>query len=164
MTNGLAATYLDLGRFDLALEHTAEALELDPGFWLAHENIGKVHEMRGELEEAARAYERSAAHAGPTPRPRANLARVLAATGRTGEARGILEELQAEAAEADIYYPEVAPVFEALGDTAGAFEWLERSYAQRHSRLNHIGVDPSFARLREDPRSRDLLGRVGLLD
>lgn len=165
MTSGLGDTYRHLGRLDLAMQYSTAALELAPGFWLAHESIGKIHEMRGELEEAALAFERASSYAGPTPRPRANLARVLALGGRAEEARRILDELRAEAAaEADIYYPEVATVFEALGDAAGAFEWLERSYEQRHSRLMHLGVDPSFDRLRDDRRFEALLERIGPRD
>lgn len=162
MSNGLAGSHRLAGDFGPALDHYEHALELDPGFWLVHENVGKLHEQRGDPEAAEGALRRAVEHAGPTPRPRAGLARVLAVSGDTAEAREIVEEIREQASEEDNHFPEVATALEALGDTDAAFAWLGRSYEQRHPRLQHLGVDPAFDRLRDDPRFRDLLGRIGL--
>jgi hypothetical protein len=43
-----------------------------------------------------------------------------------------------------------------------AFEWLERAYAQRDSRLVLHQPDPLFDFLRSDPRFQNLLRRMGL--
>lgn len=164
MSGGLAGSHRLAGDYEAAIEHYSHALELDPDFWLVHENLGKLHATRGDLEAAVRSFRRAAERAGPTPRARAGLARVLALSGDTAEAWEIVERLRARGAEEELYFPEVATALEALGATDEAYEWLERSYEQRNPRLQHLGVDPSFDRLRDDPRFHDLLRRIGVAD
>jgi hypothetical protein len=50
----------------------------------------------------------------------------------------------------------------ALGDHDGAFQWLERAYAERLFLLRIITVHPGYAPLRNDPRYADLVRRMGL--
>ncbi len=72
----------------------------------------------------------------------------------------MVDELRADAAATGIYHPKVATAIGALGDVDGAIEWLEVSYGQRHPDLTHMNVDPSYGRLRSDPRFQDLLRRI----
>lgn len=164
MHSSLASAFRLAGRYDRASAHYRDALELNPDFWMMHEGLGLIHEARGGLELAAEAFEQAAAHAGPTPRPRANLARVFALSGQTAEARRILEQLRRQASDSGNYYPTVATIFEALDEPDGAFDWLEKSYAQRHPHLQRLAVEMGYDRLRLDPRFQDMLQRIGLPD
>ena len=51
-----------------------------------------------------------------------------------------------------------------LGDKDKAFEWLDRSCAERSLGLGDVGmkVNPVWDSLRSDPRFRDLLRRMNL--
>ena len=49
-----------------------------------------------------------------------------------------------------------------LGETDQAFEWLERAYEERSSRLTFLRVDPILDSLRSDTRYLDLLRRMEL--
>jgi hypothetical protein len=51
-----------------------------------------------------------------------------------------------------------------LGEQDEAFEWLEKSYADRSIGVGFatIKVDPQFDPLRSDPRFADLLRRMNL--
>lgn len=148
--------------FDEAERHYREAIELNPEFWLAFAGLGKTYEAQGKFRQAAEAYANAAALAGPTPRADADLARAKALAGDDREARRILGTLVQQTEESNNYFPNIATVFEALGDTDGAFEWLERSFAQRHPHLNRFNVDPGFGHLHEDPRAAALARRIGL--
>jgi tetratricopeptide (TPR) repeat protein len=156
----LGITFLVADRPDEALEQFRDAIELDSMYYPAYAGLGDVHEARGQLHEAVRAYQR-AVELGGENTARAGLARVLALAGRKEEARTMLTELQAEAARTGVYAPWVATVFPALDDVDGALDWLERSYRQRHPSLRFLG-GPGFARLGADPRYRDLRRRIGL--
>jgi len=96
-----------------------------------------------------------------TPRPKADLARLAALTGQESRARRLLTELEADAESTGIYYPRVAGVYAAIDELDQAFEWLERSYEQRHPRLAHLGEWPRYAPLHDDPRFDDLIDRIG---
>jgi hypothetical protein len=56
----------------------------------------------------------------------------------------------------------VALIFTGFSDNDRAFEWLERAYQGRASRLGWLAVLPEFDALRPDPRFSDLLRRIGL--
>jgi len=49
------------------------------------------------------------------------------------------------------------------GDADGAFEWLERAYAQRDGGITLLLGDPFLKALHDDPRWEALLEKVGLL-
>jgi hypothetical protein len=74
----------------------------------------------------------------------------------------MLNELQAEAAHSGVHSPVVATVLFALGDTDAAFDWLEKSYHERHPRLRFMNGLPAYADMSGAPQFRDLLRRIGV--
>ena len=149
------------GRYQDARRAFRDVIARYPNNWPAHEGLGLVYELTGELDDAIREFELAVTFAGPTQRPKAGLARVLALSGRTADAQRLIRELYADAARTGIYHPVVAAAVLATGDQNGALEWLERSYGQRHPALVELYVDGRFASLRGDRRFDDLLRRVG---
>ena len=58
------------------------------------------------------------------------------------------------------YY--IALAYAAVGEDDRAFEWLEEAYKSRDEGLLYAPVDPSWDRLRDDPRLIAMMARVGL--
>lgn len=56
----------------------------------------------------------------------------------------------------------VASIYAALGDKDRAFAKLEKAFAERDYNLHRLKVDPLFDPLRDDPRFKDLVRRIGL--
>jgi serine/threonine-protein kinase len=56
---------------------------------------------------------------------------------------------------------DVAESYSRLGEADEAFAWLERAY-ERRDPLAHLGVDPIWDPLRQDPRFDQLLRRLDL--
>ena len=54
----LADAYLELGRFDEAVEEYERVLRLNPSYPLAHYRLARAYEQKGEQEKARDAYER----------------------------------------------------------------------------------------------------------
>jgi len=48
-----------------------------------------------------------------------------------------------------------------LGDKNRAFEWLERTYAERSPKLVYLKVEPQLDPLRSDPRFGTLMAKMG---
>jgi hypothetical protein len=48
-----------------------------------------------------------------------------------------------------------------LEDWRGCYAWLEEAYDERSVWLIWLGVDPKFDPLRDDPRLKNLLRRMG---
>jgi len=59
---------------------------------------------------------------------------------------------------------QVAVAYAARGESDAAFEWLERSYAQRDPGLPEMKSNPRFRSLRTDPRWNAFLEKMGLQD
>jgi len=89
------------------------------------------------------------------------LARAYALVGKRREALQVLEEMQAWPQDRFVAPSEIVKVHLALGDKQQALAWLEKAYAT-HSFLNTLKVDAEFDPLREEPRFRDILMKLGL--
>ena len=53
-------------------------------------------------------------------------------------------------------------IYAGLGDKDQAFACLDKAYELRDSGIVFIKVDPLFDPLRDDPRFKNLLRRIGL--
>ncbi|MGQ0643443.1 MAG: tetratricopeptide repeat protein, partial [Gemmatimonadaceae bacterium] len=157
--SAILAAHGDYGR---AKRLYRDAIELDPNFWQAYDSFGTLLEVTGDLDEARRMFERAVELAGRTQRAKAGLARVLARANSMPEARKLLNELRADAVATGIRHPTVAPALYVAGDSAGAIEWLEAAYRQRHPELMRINADRAYDSMRGDPRFQEILRRVGL--
>ena len=56
----------------------------------------------------------------------------------------------------------LAAVYVGLGDKDKAFEWLEKDFQARNGKLTEIRWQLQFESLRDDPRFKDMLKRMGL--
>ena len=77
-------------------------------------------------------------------------------------ARKILDRINAVAKGAYVSPYSLARIHVGLGEIDEAFEWLEKTYQERHGILTYLKVEAAFDRLRSDPRFLDLLRRIGL--
>jgi tetratricopeptide (TPR) repeat protein len=57
---------------------------------------------------------------------------------------------------------QVAVVYAGAGERERALEWLERAWRTHQVHFPFAAVEPRFRTLRDDPRFRALLARVGL--
>lgn len=155
-------TLILAGQAKLALEPLNTSIELDSGLANSHLNLAMAYEALGKWDQSFREYQRFATLVRRDYGERAYLGRALVLAGRKREAREILDTLKAEGAKTRVYTPQVALLFDALGETDSALAWLEESAQQRHPGFPHGVVEPAFAPLRRHQRFRELLRRNGL--
>jgi len=157
-----AMLFLASRRLDRAIECCRTALEFDPNFALAHVWRGMAYEGLGRFDEAIADLEKADQMFGESfPGSRAALAHALAAAGRRGEAERILEGLlrRAEDRYVDPFW--LAYIHAGLGQADPAFHCLDRTLDDQGVTvimLRYPGLDP----LRQDPRFKKLLARLGL--
>ncbi len=156
---GLAAALLWLRRYDDAIRAGERALAMEEKAGI-HILIGDAQLARGQPAAALRSFERARA-LGYVRAPEA-IARADAALGRRAEARQIAEQLERRVGNQYVRAEYIARVWAALGERDSAFAWLDTAYAQRSAGMTWLAVHPAYAPLRDDPRYRTLLERVGL--
>ena len=77
------------------------------------------------------------------------------------EAQAALDALLKRSKERFVPPYHIAMVYNGLGDRDQALAWLERGFEQRDPKMAFLKVEPKWNNLRDDPRFRDLLRRVG---
>ncbi len=151
---------LHAGKIDEALVQLGKTFELSPDFWLAH-NIASSAYIEKEMYSEAIAEARQAREfSGVSSHPLAFSGYALAKSGRTAEARAVLEELSKLATERYVppYY--IALIHNGLGEEDQALTWLERGFEQRDAKMVFLKVEPKWNNLRSEPRFVDLMKRL----
>ncbi len=88
------------------------------------------------------------------------LGRGSAEAGYPGAMRRVAEVLAARSKQIYILPTGIARLYAYAGEKNRALEWLEKAYQDRETGLVHLQVDPDWDILRDDPRFRELVGRM----
>jgi TolB-like protein/Flp pilus assembly protein TadD len=186
----LARVILYLGRLDEAERQARQAVELDPLSVIAQGNLARVLLFAGKLDEADAAA-RKAAELQPASASSHRwqvVAGVLRGNRETALREAQLEpdegyrrfelalaqQIQgdrqaADAALADLIANgrdllayQIAEVYAVRGETDKAFEWLQIAFDDHDTGTLTLLVDPLLRGLRDDPRYKTLLTKLGL--
>jgi tetratricopeptide (TPR) repeat protein len=154
-------TYFYARQYDKAIEQLLKTIEMDQSFYYAHYELGMAYEMKGLYPEAIAAYKQARA-LNNDPRVLALLGHAYAASGRRDEALKMLKQLQELARQQYVPAYHFVILYAGLVDRDQAFQWLEKTYQDRTSRMTILQVDPFLDPLRSDPRFTEMVNRVGL--
>ena len=161
--NSQSCYYLFLdGRNVEADRRCARAVQVSPSFAMSHLRYGLAHAASGRCEDALADMRKAFELAPSDPRVLPAEAYALAVCGRPAEARDRLRKIAAVAAKRYVSAYWTAAVYAALGDRDQALSYLETGRDGRDPDLFMVGVDPRFARLRDDLRFRAFVSGIGL--
>ncbi|HXP71257.1 MAG TPA: protein kinase [Candidatus Dormibacteraeota bacterium] len=149
-------------RYDEALEHLLQTVELDPNYPVTYWVLGLLYMTTGRSDLAIAAGEKAVTLSGGSPLMRAALAHSYGKAGRTKEALQILDDLTSVAKCKYVAPHFFAGIHIGLGENDLALDCLEQSYEEHSHWLIYLHIDPTMDDLRNEPRFQDLLKRVGL--
>jgi eukaryotic-like serine/threonine-protein kinase len=161
INSNLSVIYLIQKDYDASIENALKSIELDPNFSSSYVILGASYLKKGRTTECIanleKAVELSNRDVGLS-----ELGYGYAVTGKRAEANAIVKELEEMYTrnESNGYY--VAGVYAGLGDKDKAFEWLEKDMQTKSGNISNIRWAIPFESLRDDPRYKDLLKRMGL--
>jgi eukaryotic-like serine/threonine-protein kinase len=148
--------------YDEAIVMAREGVRMDPKNAWAHVILGWSYEQKSMIKEATVEFQDALSAWKDNSLPLAGLGHVYGISGRTKEAREILEKLLEMSKQRYVPAYDIAVVYMGLGDKPRAFEWLSNAYEERSGFLVYIKCDRRFDGLRPDPRYEALLKRIGL--
>ena len=186
----LARVIVYLGQVDEAERHAQHAVELDPLSVTAQGNLARVLFVAGKLDEAD-AVARKAAELQPAAAGNHRYQVHVAVERGDGETALREAELEpdegyrrfelalahyvrgdraaADAALADLIANgrdqlayQIAEVYAVRGEKDKAFEWLQISFDNHDTGTLTLLIDPLLRGLRDDPRYKNLLAKLGL--
>ena len=147
--------------YDQAIEQCSKVIDMDPTFGLAYFYRGLAYEQKGLFDKAVSDLE-FARGAQSRPTTLGALGHAYAIAGNKTKAQALLRDL--EELSRKRYFPgfQLALIYIGLGENDKAFAALENSYRDRYPGVIHINVEPRLDSIREDPRFKDLVQRIGL--
>jgi tetratricopeptide (TPR) repeat protein len=154
---GMVLSYA--GRLDAAVDQLAGLVEAAPESPVARHHLARLRVFRGEPEEAIRLLEGFAARA---PGSLANLGRAYALAGRSEDARAEIARLQGLGEQGFGVGFEIALIYATLGERESALGALESALTDHSQMVGFINVDPGFDGIRDEPRFRAVVERLGL--
>jgi tetratricopeptide (TPR) repeat protein len=150
------------GRNDEALERLRETAELAPNFWMPHLFAAGVYIEKAMYEEAI-AKARLTGTLAPTQTASvAYECYALAKLGRHDEARAGLDGLLKLSRERFVPPYHIALIYSGLDEHNEALSWLERGFVERDPKMTFIKVDSKLNNLRNEPRFKSIVERMGL--
>jgi TolB-like protein/Tfp pilus assembly protein PilF len=151
---------LHAGKADEALNRLREATQLDPNFYFPHQFAAEAYIEKAMYAEAI-TEARLAQRFGPTQTVGITFeASALAKAGRQEEAREKLYELLRLSSQRFVPPAHVAFVYEALGETDNALDWLEKGFEARDPKMAFLKAWPAWNKLRAHPRFQELARKM----
>jgi tetratricopeptide (TPR) repeat protein len=161
-TANLAGVYATARRNDLGVEQAREALRLEPRHPTARFWLGFAYDASGMYSDAISICE-TALRSDPSNQDCLQVVGyAYAKSGRRREAEEVIRKFEeiGRTEYSVIYRPAV--IHALLGDKEKAFAALEKAFAAHDWDISRINVDPFVDSLRDDPRFKDLIKRMGL--
>jgi serine/threonine protein kinase/Tfp pilus assembly protein PilF len=155
----LGAVYYFAGRFDQTIKQNLNAAELDADNGPAYYYLGKAYVQKRLYDQAFDIMVKRMS----AP----DLAKMYKETYDSAGWKGVVQkrlDWKLNIIKRQYVSPfSVAEDYMYLGDQEQALAWLEKAIEDRDDSLTFLNVEPLLAPLRDDPRFKNLLLRVGLL-
>jgi TolB-like protein/tetratricopeptide (TPR) repeat protein len=149
-------------RYDEAINEFRSVLAVQPDDAGALWFLGFTLTAKGQPEEAVPILEKAVSVSDRSPGVIGVLVRAYAHAGRRADALRLLAELKRRKQAGYVPAGAFVNAYLGLDEIDEAFVWLEQAYKEQSNILQWLKVHPYFDPIRDDPRFKDLLRRVGL--
>jgi eukaryotic-like serine/threonine-protein kinase len=147
---------------DRAVDQFERVLALEPAFAFAHYALGDACTQRGEYDRAIAAFNQAIELGGRTVNHIGVLGYAFARSGNRERAIQHLGELTTRAEHSYVSAMWMALIHLGLSDRESLFDCLSRAVADRDGSLILVAAAVEFDPVRDDPRFKLLLERMGL--
>jgi DNA-binding winged helix-turn-helix (wHTH) protein/TolB-like protein/Flp pilus assembly protein TadD len=148
------------GKGDQAIEILKKAIEIDPTFPRTHYRLGRAYEQKKSYELAISELEQAVNLSGGDSCYQGSLGHAYAISGKTDQARKVLQELEGRGAQQYVPAYAIALVYAGLGENDHAITWLQKAYEDRSTSMVFLKLDPEVGNLHSDPRFEQLSRRI----
>ena len=147
---------------DRAIAQFEKVVALEPSFAFAHYALGDACTQRGQFDRAIAEFNTSIELGGRSVNHVGVLGYTYGRQGNRDRANEHVRELTARAAGGHVSPMWFALVHLGLSDLERVFHWLDRAFEERDGSLILITVAVEFDPVREDPRFKAILAKMGV--
>jgi tetratricopeptide (TPR) repeat protein len=148
--------------YDEAIREYRSVLAIEPDNANTLWRLGFALSLKHQSQEAIALLERAVSISDRTPGNLGVLAAVYGQAGRREDALRVLAELKKRQRMGFVPAGAFVLTYSGLADREQTLIWLEQAYKEQSLILLFLKVHPIFDSLRDDPRFKDLVDRVGL--
>jgi TolB-like protein/Tfp pilus assembly protein PilF len=160
----LATAYFLRGEYQKAIDQLKKTSELEPNYLPTHFVLGCVYIQQGCLEDAIEELQLTYTLDDEAYLAMGFMGYAYALAGQRAEAETILNVLLEVSQRKYVSPYSMLVIHLALGPEERVFELLEQLYEERNDWLVWLKVCPELRTLRNNPRFRNLLRRIGFPD
>ncbi len=168
INNNKGRVFVSEGKLEEAIAQFKKTAELYPDFISPHNNLGDIYESKGMYSEAIEQRLIQAKITGVSPENIKSLQFAFEKGGYKGFVQKQIDiqlDSQRSSLEKDknAYLPafRIAIDYARLQDKDKTFEYLNKAYDQREPQIAELKIRLPFIFLRDDPRFKELLKKVG---
>ena len=158
----LGYMYYYMYDFDSAISRFKEIFDFEPNFPVAYHGLMDAYGQKGMYDEAFASGEKLLEFGIPAVGYLGVLGFHYALAGKKDKARGLLSELEKRSKKGYVSSFWIATIYHGLGEKDRAFEWFEKAYDERDGNLIYITAPPPYNSIRDDPRFKKLIKKMGL--
>ncbi len=155
-----AFVYRNARKFDKSLEKIRQALAIQPNYYVAVQGFGWVVKWMKNYDEAEEICRQCVEQTKRFSLPLYAFGYVLAVRGKRDESLAIAKELEERREKQYVPAIYLSLIYTELGDFDRAFEWLDKSFAEREFWAIWLPVDPRFDALKKDARYNEFINRL----
>jgi len=156
------AIYTYSGRFEEAIEQFHKAIELDPNMGLAYFHVGFNYVIQKKYREAIVSFQKAIECTTGLRWAESFLGGIYHIQGEEDKATHILNRLLSQKEDQYVSSFCIAGLYNFLDEKDKTFEWLKKAYQERDILMPILHILKIFDNLRDDPRFKALLRKMGL--
>lgn len=160
----LATTYFLRGEYERSINHLAKTIELEPNYMPTHFLLGCAYIQQNRLTEAIAEFQFIYKLNEEAWMALGFMGYAHALADQRAEAETLLNILQEISLRKYVSPYSMLVIHLALGPEERVFELLEQLYEERNDWLVWLRVSPELKSLRNHPRFKNLLRRIGFPD
>ena len=160
ISTNVAENRFEKGDIQGSIEEARRGMEISPA-WTLYRTLAHCYLRLDRKEDALANAKKSVELLNGAPALKV-LGYVQGAIGNRSQAIAIARELEAKFKTGEAEGRDVAVVYAGLGENDKVFEWLEKDFQNRSSSIVELRSEVPFMPLRNDPRFKNLLRRMGL--
>jgi len=158
----LARIYYFARLYDDSIVQCRKTIEMFPEYLIAHRRLGIVYGEKAMFADAEVEFNKALAISPNDSETISTMAFAYCKEGRVDDATRLVDRLKQLADRSYVSPYSMARAYIGLGKFDRAFEYVEKTFQERHGILTYLKVEAMFDGIRNDPRFNSLLRRMGL--
>jgi tetratricopeptide (TPR) repeat protein len=147
-------------QYDNAIAQLRDCIQMEPNYWFAHLSMGRVYAAKHDWARAQAELETATRLEPRNPEALAALSTVLAQSGKTKEARDLIQKLETSATQSYVSPYQFAVAYTGLGNKKDAIASLQKMCAEKSMHAMWMKTDPALDSLRQEPQFKLLLSSI----